>query len=105
MVQVRRLNEQEYKHSIADVFGPQIAVQGTFEPDTRIGGLLATSTTKESESSRRRSDAVSTYCFACCTQLSEYDEKWVYSVAVSSDEIYAGICSSRQDSHSRRCSG
>src|SRR3954468_2730698 len=45
MVQVRRLNEQEYKHSIADIFGPQIVVQGTFEPDTRIGGLLATSTT------------------------------------------------------------
>jgi hypothetical protein len=45
MVQVRRLNEQEYKNSIADIFGPEIAVQGTFEPDTRIGGLLATSTT------------------------------------------------------------
>jgi hypothetical protein len=45
MVQVRRLNEQEYRHSIADIFGPQIVVQGTFEPDTRIGGLLATSTT------------------------------------------------------------
>lgn len=45
MVQIRRLNEQEYKHSIADIFGPQIAVQGTFEPDVRIGGLMATSTT------------------------------------------------------------
>ena len=45
MVQVRRLNEQEYRHSIADIFGPQILVQGVFEPDTRIDGLLSTSTT------------------------------------------------------------
>jgi hypothetical protein len=45
MVQVRRLNEQEYRHSIADIFGPQIIVQGVFEPDTRIDGLMATSST------------------------------------------------------------
>src|SRR3954469_562332 len=45
MVQVRRLNEQEYRHSVADIFGPQITVQGVFEPDTRIDGLLATSST------------------------------------------------------------
>jgi hypothetical protein len=45
MVQVRRLNEQEYRQSIADIFGPAITVQGVFEPDTRIDGLLATSST------------------------------------------------------------
>jgi len=45
MVQVRRLNEQEYRHSIADIFGPQIAFAGMFEPDTRIDGLLSTSGT------------------------------------------------------------
>jgi len=45
MVQVRRLNEQEYRQSIADIFGPTITVQGVFEPDTRIDGLLATSST------------------------------------------------------------
>jgi hypothetical protein len=45
MVQVRRLNEQEYRYSVADIFGPQITVQGVFEPDTRIDGLLATSST------------------------------------------------------------
>src|SRR5258706_4306837 len=45
MVQVRRLNEQEYRHSIADIFGPQIAFAGMFEPDTRIDGLLSTSAT------------------------------------------------------------
>ena len=45
MVQLRRLNEQEYRHSIADIFGPQITFAGMFEPDTRIDGLLSTSTT------------------------------------------------------------
>jgi len=45
MVQVRRLNEQEYRHSIADIFGPQITFSGMFEPDTRIDGLLSTSAT------------------------------------------------------------
>ena len=39
------------------------------------------------------------------TQLSEYDEKYAYSVKVSSGVISAGICSSRQSSHNRRCSG
>src|SRR5262249_22102929 len=45
MMQVRRLKEQEYRHSIADIFGAQIVVQGVFEPDTRIDGLMATSST------------------------------------------------------------
>ena len=43
--------------------------------------------------------------FACWTQLSEYDEKYAYSVKVSSGVISAGICSSRQSSHTRRCNG
>jgi hypothetical protein len=45
MVQLRRLNEQEYRHSVADIFGPQITFAGMFEPDTRIDGLLSTSAT------------------------------------------------------------
>jgi len=42
---LRRLTETQYRNSIADIFGPAIAVQGKFEPDRRIGGLLASSGT------------------------------------------------------------
>lgn len=40
---LRRLTETQYRNSIADIFGPGIVVQGKFEPDRRIGGLLAAS--------------------------------------------------------------
>ena len=42
---LRRLTESQYRNSIADIFGPSILVQGRFEPDRRIGGLLAAGTT------------------------------------------------------------
>jgi len=38
---LRRLTESQYRNSIADIFGPTILVQGRFEPDHRVGGLLA----------------------------------------------------------------
>jgi hypothetical protein len=41
---LRRLSEQEYRNSIADIFGKDIAVQGMFEPQIRMNGLIATST-------------------------------------------------------------
>src|SRR4249919_2186008 len=41
---LRRLTEQEYRNSIADVFGKEIEVRGTFEPTKRTGGLAAAST-------------------------------------------------------------
>ncbi|MBV9551071.1 MAG: DUF1592 domain-containing protein [Alphaproteobacteria bacterium] len=40
---MRRLTETEYRNSIADIFGAGIEVQGRFEPDRRIGGLLSAS--------------------------------------------------------------
>jgi len=40
---LRRLTESQYRNSIADIFGPDILVQGKFEPDSRVGGLLAAS--------------------------------------------------------------
>ncbi len=42
---LRRLTEQEYRNSIADVFGKEIEVRGVFEPTIRTGGLAAASTT------------------------------------------------------------
>jgi hypothetical protein len=42
---LRRLTESQYRNSISDIFGPGIVVQGKFEPDRRIGGLLAASGT------------------------------------------------------------
>jgi len=44
VVGLRRLTEQEYRNSIADIFGKEIAVQGMFEPGIRVGGLIAAST-------------------------------------------------------------
>ncbi|HEY1876883.1 MAG TPA: DUF1592 domain-containing protein, partial [Rhizomicrobium sp.] len=43
VVGLRRLTEQEYRNSIADIFGKDIAVQGVFEPGKRIGGLIEAS--------------------------------------------------------------
>jgi hypothetical protein len=40
---LRRLTESQYRNSISDVFGSDILVQGKFEPDSRVGGLLAAS--------------------------------------------------------------
>jgi hypothetical protein len=42
---LRRLTESQYRNSIADIFGTGIVVQGKFEPDRRVGGLLAASGT------------------------------------------------------------
>lgn len=44
VVGMRRLSEQEYRNSIADIFSKDIAVQGMFEPEVRMGGLVAAST-------------------------------------------------------------
>ncbi len=43
VVGLRRLSEQQYRNSIADIFGSDIAVRGVFEPQIRVGGLLAAS--------------------------------------------------------------
>ena len=43
VVSLRRLTEQEYRNSIADIFGKEIEVRGTFEPTKRTGGLEAPS--------------------------------------------------------------
>src|SRR5436190_23317110 len=41
---LRRLTEQEYRNSIADIFGKEIEVRGSFEPTLRSQGLGAVST-------------------------------------------------------------
>ena len=41
---LRLLTESEYRNSIADIFGLGIKVEGRFEPERRVGGLLAAST-------------------------------------------------------------
>jgi hypothetical protein len=37
----RRLSPDQYRHVIADVFGPAIKIEGRFEPELRDGGLFA----------------------------------------------------------------
>src|SRR5215470_7124069 len=44
VVSLRRLTEQEYRNSIADIFGKEIEVRGSFEPTIRSNGLAAVST-------------------------------------------------------------
>lgn len=39
--QMRRLNEQQYRNSIADILGENISIVGRFEPELRNKGLLA----------------------------------------------------------------
>ncbi len=41
---LRRLTQEEYRNSIADIFGSDIEVRGVFEPTLRVGGLQAAST-------------------------------------------------------------
>jgi len=40
-VGVRRITETQYRHTIADVFGPAIRLEARFEPERREEGLLA----------------------------------------------------------------
>src|SRR5215472_1837347 len=44
LVSLRRLTEQEYRNSIADIFGKEVEVRGSFEPTKRSNGLEAIST-------------------------------------------------------------
>ncbi|MCP5412631.1 MAG: DUF1592 domain-containing protein [Alphaproteobacteria bacterium] len=44
VVSLRRLTQDEYRNSIADIFGPGIEIRGMFEPTIRVGGLQAAST-------------------------------------------------------------
>ena len=44
VMNLRRLTQEEYRHSITDIFGKEIEVRGAFEPTIRIAGLLSTST-------------------------------------------------------------
>ncbi|HVY88975.1 MAG TPA: DUF1592 domain-containing protein [Hyphomonadaceae bacterium] len=41
LVGTRRINELQYRHAIADIFGPSIKAEGRFEPELRKDGLLA----------------------------------------------------------------
>ena len=40
-VGLRRVTETQYRHTIADVFGPAIKIEARFEPERREDGLLA----------------------------------------------------------------
>jgi hypothetical protein len=40
-VALRRITETQYRHTIADIFGPAIKIEARFEPERREEGLLA----------------------------------------------------------------
>src|SRR5580658_5364163 len=48
---IRRLTESQYRASIADIFGSDIAIVGRFEPGLRAEGLLAVGTSQAGISS------------------------------------------------------
>lgn len=45
-IEVRRLTEEQYRQSIADIFGSDIEVAGRFQPEMRTEGLLAIGSAK-----------------------------------------------------------
>jgi hypothetical protein len=45
-VAMRRLTEQQYRNSIADIFGTSVGVVGHFDPIVRVGGLVAVGASK-----------------------------------------------------------
>ncbi|HVY89432.1 MAG TPA: DUF1592 domain-containing protein [Hyphomonadaceae bacterium] len=45
-VAARRITESQYRHTIADVFGPGIKINARFEPEKREDGLLAVGSTQ-----------------------------------------------------------
>src|SRR5215471_13722960 len=40
-VALRRITETQYRHTIADVFGPEIKINARYEPERRVDRLLA----------------------------------------------------------------
>ena len=46
----RRISESQYRHTIAEVFGPEIVVNAHFEPSPRLDGLLAVGAARASVS-------------------------------------------------------
>lgn len=45
-LEIRRLDEMQYRNSISDIFGPNIKVEGRFEGQMSDGGLLAIGSSK-----------------------------------------------------------
>ncbi|MES2471257.1 MAG: DUF1592 domain-containing protein [Pseudomonadota bacterium] len=99
VVGLRRLTENEYRNSIADILGKQIQIQGTFEPGIRIGGLTAASTAVLSitpagfESYSKMADSVATQA------VSEAHRKRLISCQPKSDKAPDDACASQVLSH------
>jgi hypothetical protein len=51
MVAMRRINETQYRQTIADIFGKDIEIAGRFEADQRLDGLMAVGSAQLSISS------------------------------------------------------
>lgn len=46
--QIRRLTQEQYRNSIADIFGSEIEIPGRFDPDMRSQGMVALGTSTSS---------------------------------------------------------
>ena len=99
VVGLRRLTENEYRNSIADIFGKDISVQGTFEPGIRLGGLTSASTAVLSitpagfESYSKMADSIATQATA------EENRKRLISCQPKSAKAPDDVCATEFLSH------
>ncbi|MCA6112802.1 DUF1592 domain-containing protein [Bradyrhizobium cenepequi] len=117
VVSMRRLTQQEYRNSIADIFGTEIEVRGRFEPTIRVGGLQAASTSVLSitpvgfESFTKLADSIATQvtgekyraklsCVpksakepddACTAQVLSHYGRMLYRRPLTEDEIKSAV--------------
>ncbi|WP_426441058.1 DUF1592 domain-containing protein [Bradyrhizobium genosp. P] len=118
---MRRLTQQEYRSSIADIFGKEIEVRGSFEPTIRVGGLQAASTSVLSvtpvgfESFAKMADSIAAQVSgaeyraklpcapkspkepddACTAQVLKHYGKMLYRRPLTQDEIKGAVNLSR----------
>ena len=117
VVSMRRLTQAEYRNSIADIFGKDIEVRGSFEPTIRVGGLQAASTSVLSvtpvgfESFTNMADSIAVQVTgekyrsklpcapkdakapddACTAQVLGYYGRMLYRRPLTQDEIKASV--------------
>jgi len=117
VVSMRRLTQEEYRNSIADIFGKEIEVRGSFEPTIRVGGLQAASTSVLSvtpvgfESFTNMADSIAVQVTgekyraklpcapkdakapddACTTQVLSHYGKLLYRRPLTNEEIKASV--------------
>ena len=94
---IRRLNESEYRSTIADVFGKKIEVMGRFEPDARQHGLNALGTASLSIS-RSGFEQYAAIAYGVITQaLDPKNEEQILECGPDDAKAYDEACAREKD--------